>query len=425
MSSTNVTSNVKETGMDLGFLVSVGHFLQLALFNAIIVVSGPIALFAALFTQELTITTHHKVTGKMARNLSLASLVAVGAMAGAILSRELLADATLPLLGSITYTQFYAAVSILIFIAIPIVGLFASQRKVETDPGLARRNVIQEIAFRLTWVFATIAIALLTWIIGRVMADGIKVINLEFLTTRPAGGVSGEGGMSTTIVTTLYLVALTIIIATPLGVGAAIYLAEYAGEAQRESRLVAWLIAIARTGVEILAGVPSIIFGLFGFALFVSFMKLKFSLLSAGLSGACLILPVIIRTSEEALLAVPRSYREASLGLGATKWQTTWSVILPAATPGVVTGIILSIGRIVAETAIFWVTLGGSYRLPENLLSSGRSMALHVYMLATETRAFEKAMGTAAILIASIVLLNLTITYVSRRLTARVQGKGR
>ena len=229
--------------------------------------------------------------------------------------------------------------------------------------------------------------------------------------------------MSTTIVTTLYLVVLTISIATPLGVGAAVYLVEYAGEAERESKLVAFLIKIARNGVEILAGVPSIIFGLFGFALFVSAMKLKFSLLSAGLSGACLVLPVIIRTSEEALLTVPRSYREGSLALGATKWQTMWNVVLPAATPGIITGVVLSVGRIIAETAIFWVTLGGSYRLPKNLLSSGRTMALHVYMLASETRAFDKAMGTAAILIFSIIILNLVINYTSKKLTARAIGK--
>ncbi len=288
---------------------------------------------------------------------------------------------------------------------------------------LASRKLSQKVAFAFFWLAGFLAVAALVWIIGYVMVQGVQVINLEFLTTRPSGGVSGEGGMSTTIVTTLYLVVLTIVIATPLGVGAAVYLVEYAGETERESRLVSYIIAIARTGIEILAGVPSIIFGLFGFALFVSFMKLKFSLLSAGLSGACLILPVIIRTSEEALLAVPRSYREGSLALGATKWQTTVSVVLPAAMPGIITGIVLSVGRIIAETAIFWVTLGGSYRLPTNLLSSGRSMALHVYMLASETRAFEKAMGTAAILIATIVVLNLIINYTSRRFAARMMGR--
>jgi phosphate transport system permease protein len=291
------------------------------------------------------------------------------------------------------------------------------------ESNLGRRKLGQKLGFGFFWLCGLVAVAVLVWIVGYVVVQGAQVINLEFLTTRPAGGVSGEGGMSTTIVTTLYLVILTIAIAAPLGVSAAIYMVEYASEAQRSSRLTAFMIKIARTGVEILAGVPSIIFGLFGFALFVSALKLKFSLLSAGLSGACLILPVIIRTSEEALMAVPRSYREGSLALGATKWQTTVSVILPAAMPGIITGIVLSVGRIVAETAIFWVTLGGSYRLPTNLHSAGRSMALHVYMLASETRAFDKAMGTAAILIATIVVLNLIINYTSRRLTARSRGK--
>jgi len=152
-------------------------------------------------------------------------------------------------------------------------------------------------------------------------------------------------------------------------------------------------------------------------------MKLGFSLLSAGLSGACLVLPVIIRTTEEALLAVPESYREGSLGLGATKWQTVTGVVLPAALPGIVTGIVLSVGRIISETAIFWVTLGGSYRLPQNLMSSGRSLALHVYMLATETRAFDKAMGTSAILIVIIMILNLAINVSSKYFQKRLIGK--
>jgi phosphate transport system permease protein len=296
-------------------------------------------------------------------------------------------------------------------------------KEMDKSSNLRRRKITQTIAFGLVWLSGALAIALLIWIIGYVLVQGAQEVNLEFLTTKPGGGVSGEGGMSTTIVTTFYLVILTILIASPLGVGAAVYLVEYAGEASRESKLMARLISISRSGVEILAGVPSIIFGLFGFALFVSALKLKFSLLSAGLSGACLVLPVIIRTSEEALLAVPRSYREASLGLGANKWQTISQVVLPAALPGIVTGIVLSIGRIVAETAIFWVTLGGSYRLPTGLLSSGRTMALHVYMLASETRAFEKAMATSAVLIVVMIVINLVINLISRRITAKAMGK--
>jgi phosphate transport system permease protein len=288
---------------------------------------------------------------------------------------------------------------------------------------LSTRKIIQKIAFGTMWIFTALAVAMLFWIIIYVLINGSQVINLEFLTTRPRGGVSGEGGMSTTIPTTLYLVLFTIGLAAPLGIGAAIYLVEYAGEVEKESRAARILIRVARTGIEILAGVPSIIFGLFGFTLFVSVMKLGFSLLSGGLAAVCLILPVIIRTTEEALLSVPMSYREGSLALGANKWQTITSVILPAASPGIVTGIVLSVGRIIAETAIFWVTIGGSYRMPENLASAGRTMSLHVFMLATETRAFDKAMGTSAILIIVIVLLNLVINFISSRFEARFMGK--
>jgi len=122
-------------------------------------------------------------------------------------------------------------------------------------------------------------------------------------------------------------------------------------------------------------------------------------------------------------MAVPRSYREGSLALGTTKWQTISGVVLPSATPGIVTGIVLSIGRIVAETAIFWVTLGGSYRLPKDIMSSGRTMALHVYSLASETRAFDKALGTSAILIIIIVILNLAINISSRQFAKKFSGK--
>lgn len=298
-----------------------------------------------------------------------------------------------------------------------IVGAAKSKRN------LKRRKTYQTLGFLLVWLCGLITVAVVFWIAGYVLMQGLPIVDIEFLTTRPAGGVSGEGGMSTTIVTTLYLVVLTIVIATPLGVGAAVYLVEYAGDASRESKVIAFLVRAARSGVEILAGVPSIIFGLFGFALFVMYLKLGFSLLSASLSGAALVLPTIIRTSEEALLTVPRSYREGSLSLGATKWYTIFNVVLPTAMPGIVTGIVLSVGRIIAETAIFWVTLGGSYHLPKTIMNSGRSMALHVYMLASETRAFDKAMGTASVLIITIILLNLTINLVSRRLTARATGR--
>lgn len=272
------------------------------------------------------------------------------------------------------------------------------------------------------WIagFATLVVLLL--VVGYVIVQGGKVINWEFLTTPPRGGLSGDGGISTTLGTTVYLVGLTLLIATPLGIGAAIYLIEYAGEQGLTSPVMRVVISITNFAVETLAGIPSIIFGLFGYALFVSTLQFGWSLLSASLAGACLVLPTIIRTTEEALLTVPDDYRRGSLALGATKWQTLHKVVLPAALPGIITGIVLSVGRIISETAVFFVTLGGSHRLPTSIMDGGRTLALHLYYLAMDTNAFDKAMGTAAVLVTLIVLINLVIDIISRKLTAKVRG---
>jgi phosphate transport system permease protein len=295
---------------------------------------------------------------------------------------------------------------------------------------LARRQLIQKLFFALLWLSGLLAVGILLAVVGYVVVQGAKVVNLEFLTTPPAGGLAASdvGGMSTTVVSTIYLVFWTIVIAGPLGILAAVYLVEYAEEMEGTTGLIPILVSVVRFAVEILAGVPSIIFGLFGYALFVSARALgwSFSLRSAAVTGACLVLPVIIRASEEAIKAVPRSYRAASLALGATKWQTAWKVVLPAAAPGIITGIVLSVGRVVSETAVFFVTFGGTVRAPDtvfDLSSPGRSMALHVYYLAMETRAFDKAMGTGAVLILTIILINLIINVVSRRLTSKLKGR--
>jgi len=299
-----------------------------------------------------------------------------------------------------------------------------------TQVNLARRQLSQKLFFGLLWLAGLLAVGILLAVVGYVVLQGAKVVNLEFLTTPPAGGLatSDVGGMSTTVVSTVYLVFWTIVIAGPLGILAAVYLVEYAEEMEGTTGAIPVLVSVVRFAVEILAGVPSIIFGLFGYALFVSAKSLgwSFSLRSAAVTGACLVLPVIIRASEEAIKAVPRSYRAASLALGATKWQTAWKVVLPAAAPGIITGIVLSVGRVVSETAVFFVTFGGTVRAPDtvfDLSSPGRSMALHVYYLAMETRAFDKAMGTGAVLILTIILINLIINVVSRRLTSKLEGR--
>ena len=265
------------------------------------------------------------------------------------------------------------------------------------------------------WLSCGLTVAIMLVVIGYVIIKGFAHINMDFFLTPPRGGLSGEGGISSTIIATVYLVITTLVFATPLGIGAGIFLVEYADNIR--NRFVQKLVVIARFGVETLAGVPSIIFGLFGYALFVTALHFGFSILSAALAGTCLVIPVIIRTTEEALKAVPNSYREASLAMGAGKWETIWKVVLPSAITGISTGIVLSAGRIVSETAIFYVTLGGSYRTPTSLMSSGRTMALHVYYLAMETRAFDKALATGAVLVVLIILLNLIINTVSRWLS--------
>lgn len=325
----------------------------------------------------------------------------------------------------------------------------ASQSTEERASNLRARHRAQKLAFGVLWFFGIAAVVMLVvvtlfvflragrffWASTEFTADagtlwGAARSVWAFLTTVPRGGLDARGGMSTTIVTTIYLVGLTLSIATPLGVGAGIYLVEYAGEMMGSSGWQARLVSAIRFGVETLAGVPSIIFGLFGYILFVTLLGFGFSMIAAALSGACLVLPVIIRTTEESLLSVPRAYREASLALGATRWQTIWKVVLPAALPGIITGLVLGVGRVISETAVFYVTLGGSYHMPPSplrpakfLASGGRTMALHLYYLANDTAAFEKAMGTGAVLVLCIILINAVINVLSHRLNQHLRGE--
>ena len=273
---------------------------------------------------------------------------------------------------------------------------------------------VQRIAKIFVWGGGAITVAILLGIILFVLIQGIPSISLDFLITPPQGGLSGEGGISTAIVGTLYLLGFTLAILLVPGIGAAIYLAEYA----RDNRFT----RVIRYAVETLAGVPSIVFGLFGFALFVTALHFNFSILSGSLTLVCLLLPTLIRTTEEAIKTVPRSYREAALASGASKWQTIRHVVLPAAMPGVVTGVILCAGRIVEETACLYVTMGGSAAMPTSLLSGGRTLSLHLFYLAMETRAFDKAMGTGAVLIIIIIAINALTNWLSQRFQAKMRG---
>jgi phosphate transport system permease protein len=273
-------------------------------------------------------------------------------------------------------------------------------------------RLTQKLAVVGIWATGATTVLALLVIIGYTMYRGLPHIGWSFLTTAPKGGTSGAGGISTVIVSTLYLVGLTLLILVPLGVGAAVYLAEYAPD----NRLTRFI----RFGTEVLAGVPSIVFGMFGFAFLVIALHFHFSILSGSLTLVCLLLPTLIRTSEEAIKAVPRSYREAALALGATRWQTTWRVTLPAAISGIATGVILCIGRAVGETAALYVTMGGTTALPTSLLSSGRTLALHVFYLATVTNNLDGAFATGVILIIVIVVANSITNWLSQRFRARM-----
>jgi phosphate transport system permease protein len=266
------------------------------------------------------------------------------------------------------------------------------------------------------WGGGIITVLILLVVIGYVLIKGIPGLNLEFLLTPPAGGLTEEGGISAVIVSTIYLVVLTMVILVPIGLGAAIYLAEYA----RDNRLT----RLIRYGVETLAGIPSIIFGLFGFALFVTALHFNFSILSGALTLVCLLLPTMIRTCEEAIKSVPYAHREAALALGTTRWQMISKVLLPTALPGIVTAIILCVGRAIEETACLYVTMGGAAGMPTSFLSPGRTLSLHVYYLVQDTMAFEKAMTTGAVLIITIIIINSITNWLSYSFQKKMKGEG-
>jgi len=266
---------------------------------------------------------------------------------------------------------------------------------------------IEERSARIVlWTMTVVTVAVLVFIIAFILRRGLPALSLEFLTANPVD-MGKEGGIFSTIVGTIALTALAIAIAAPLGVGTAIYLTEYTwgGPVTR----------VIRFGAECLAGIPSIIFGLFGFILFVTKLKFGWSILSGGLTLAFMLLPTIIRTSEEAIKSVPPAYRQVSFSLGSTKWQTVTRVVLPSALSGIVTGVVLSVGRSIGETAATIFTAGSALRMPTSLFSSSRTMSVHFYILAREGISMSKAYGTAAILIIAILGINILTYYLMNR----------
>ena len=276
----------------------------------------------------------------------------------------------------------------------------------------ANSRINQKIAKIIIWSAALLVIVILLAIIVYILLKGIPLISWEFLTAIPRN-MGRSGGISSSIVGTLLVTAVAVIVATPFGIGTAVYLTEYTHEG-RVTRII-------RFSAESLAGIPSIVYGLFGFIFFVIYLKLGWSILSGGLTMAIMILPTIIRTSEEAIRTVPQLYREVGFSLGATKWQTIARTVFPTALPGIANGIILSIGRCVAETAAVILTAGSALRMPTTLFSPTRTMAVHFYILAREGISMDKAFGTAALLIIIVLLINVVFNMLVNRFVARAR----
>lgn len=257
---------------------------------------------------------------------------------------------------------------------------------------------------------AFLTFSILFFIIGYILVRGIPHLKLSLFEFEYT---SENVSLFPSIITTVMIIVLTLITAIPLGVFTAFYLIEYAPKGSK-------LMEIIRITTETLSGIPSIVYGLFGMLFFVIKLGFQYSLLAGTLTATIMVLPLIIRTTEEALLSVNDSLREASLGLGAGKLRTIFKVVLPVAIPGIVSGVILSIGRIIGETAALIYTLGTAAKIPNGLFSSGRTLSLHMYLLSTEGLHIDQSYATGVVLLVTILIINGLSTYMSNKL-----GKGR
>jgi len=275
------------------------------------------------------------------------------------------------------------------------------------DQAIRRRNErVNRIGIGLSYLVTMAVGLLLAAIIGYLLWNGWPRLSMDFFLRHPEDLGRG-GGILPVVVSTILLGGLSLAISVPLGVCTAIYLTEYTAEGR--------LTTVIRFGAECLAGIPSIIFGLFGFILFVITLGMGWSMLAGALTLACMVLPTIIRTAEEAIKAVPAGLRDVGYSLGATKSQVVWHIVLPQARPGIMTGVILALGRALGETACVIFTTGVSLEMPASLLDPGRPMAVHFYILAREGISMEMAYTTALVLVGLILLVNVGAAWLLAR----------
>lgn len=283
-----------------------------------------------------------------------------------------------------------------------------------TDNGMKsiyqkRTRLGDNILKALIYLAAGVAIALLVGIMGYVFVRGLPQISWQFLSTVQSS-LKGTFGILGNIVNTLYIIVITLIIAAPIGIGSAIYLNEYAKPGK--------LVRTIEFTTEILSGIPSIIFGLFGMVFFGMTLKLGYSILTGSFTLTLMVLPLITRNTQEALKTVPDSYRSGALGIGATKWYMIRTILLPSAAPGILTGVILSIGRIVGESAALLFTAGSGFQLPKNLFGklfeSSGTLTIQLY-LSMQKAKYDQAFGIAVVLLIIVLGINLMTRFLTNR----------
>lgn len=287
--------------------------------------------------------------------------------------------------------------------ALQPINVQSAKQKMKSYSG----NPFSLILAALVGLSALITVLTLVFIIGYILIKGIPNLSLDLFQLEYN---SENVSMFPSIINTICMTALSLLIAGPLGILAAVYLVEYAKKGNK-------LVSVIRITAETLTGIPSIVYGLFGMLFFVTTLKWGFSMLAGAFTLAIMVLPVIMRTTEEALLSVPDMYREASFGLGAGKLRTIFVVILPSAVPGILSGVILSIGRIVGETAALMYTAGTVAELPSSVMSSTRTLSVHMYALSNEGLYINQAYATAVVLL----LIVLFINWVSGRIARKIK----
>ena len=269
------------------------------------------------------------------------------------------------------------------------------------------RKLKDNILNSLLYISSFVTVGVLVLIVGFIFIKGIKGISLDYIFSDYSA--SGDGGIFPMILSTLYMVLVSIAVSTPIGILSAIYLNEYAKKGK--------IVETIRFATECLSGIPSIVYGLFGGIFFVVTLKMQYSIIAGALTVAIIILPVIIRTTEEALKTVPKEYREGSLAMGATKFQTLYKVILPSALPGILSGVILSIGRVIGESAAVFLTAGTVASMPSTIFDSARTLTVHSYLLTKELGDISGAASVGIVLIVIVLFLNTAAKFIAKKLS--------